>query len=152
MKKTILLFLLIIGSFFVVVGCKEKEKPNESAIKSFSYHYGGYNSGYYDYTIKYEDDKLVFIASGANGVDLDIHTEIDKAKLEELAKLINDKKIYEWNGFARYDKDVYDGYGFSLRVIYEDGGFLTADGYMKYPDNYDEGHAALVAFLEALYK
>ena len=152
MKKSLLLFLLIIGAFFVVTGCGEKGKPNESAISVFSYHYGSFFEGYYGYDIEYTDGKIMFTAKGRNGVDLDINKDIDKAKLDELAKLINEEKIYKWNDFSESDDNVMDGYGFGLKVEYEDGGYIEASGYGKYPDDYDKHHKALVTFLESLCK
>ena len=144
--KKILLGLIII---MLMIGCG-KGKEIKSDIVSFKYNYGGYNGGYYEYSIILEDDKAMFSANGSNGVDLYIDKEIDKSYFEKLAKVINDNKIYKWNGFDETDKNILDGYSFELIVKYKDDSTLKAYGYMKYPDEYNIGHEALTNFLESI--
>ncbi len=151
MKKKTLLFLLLIGSFLVLTGCGGKEE-NTSGITKISYDYGSYHGGYYSYNITVNEDAITFYATGGNGVDLDINKEIEKDKITELEKIIKDNEIYNWDGFDEYDQDVYDGYGFTLKIEYKDGKKTEAQGYMLYPKNYDEGHKALVNYFESLYK
>ena len=147
MRKKFLFVLVIVILF--ITGCS-KEKEFKSDIISFKYNYGSYHSGYYEYSIILEDDKAMFRANGSNGVDLYIDKEIDKSYFEKLAKVINDNKIYKWNGFDETDKDILDGYSFELIVKYKDDSTLKAYGYMKYPDEYNIGHEALTNFLESI--
>ena len=80
---------------------------------------------------------------GGNGVELSINQEISDDKLEELSRIINDNKIYEWNGFGKSEDGILDGYTFELEIKYKDGKEVKAHGYEKYPGNYSEAHKSL---------
>lgn len=150
MKKKILI-LIIVMLMIISTGCEKKEEEKyDGKIISFSYNYGGFSKGYYNYSIEVKDDKVIFEANGHNGVDLNINKEIDSSKLEELAKLINKEKIYEWNNFEEKKEGVLDGNSFSLTIKYDDGKTITAKGYMKYPKNYDEKMSKLLEFIDSL--
>ena len=146
MKKILIsmLFIMII----VITGCG-KTKGIDSEITSFSYNYGGFNDGYYNYNMTLSKEEVIYIATGSNGVNLSINKTINKAVLVDLAKLINDNNIYEWNGFNKED-NVSDGYSFELKVYYKNGEVIIANGYNKYPDNYDASHKALTNFLSSI--
>lgn len=124
----------------------EKENNYDGTITSFSYSYGGYNSGYYNYNIIVDNEKIILSARGGNGVELNIDKEIEISNLTLLAQIINEKGICNWNGFEEKNDQVLDGNSFKLEVVYSDGKTLKANGYMKYPENYNIGHEALVEF------
>lgn len=149
MKKKVFLTLLLTIILIGITGCNSKGKI-DSDIISFKYHYGSYNDYYYEYDINIIDEKVVLNAKGYNAVNLNVEKEIDKSYLEELAKIINDNEIYKWNDFDKSDKNILDGYGFSLEVNYSNDKSLKAHGYMKYPKNYNEGHKVLSEFLEQI--
>ena len=135
--KKIFIFGLLVISVFLITGCN-KSNEIKSDIVSFKYYYGGYHGGYYKYNISKVEDDIIFTAKGSNGIKLDgikldIDKKIDKSYLKELSKIINENKIYEWNGFNKHNKDVQDGYGFSIEVNYENGEVIKANGYMEYP-------------------
>ena len=149
MRKRIFAFTLVLLSIFVLAGCG---KPNkiESDISSFTYEYGSYNNGYYKYTISVEENEVIFTAEGHNGVNLNIDKKIDSSYLNELSNIINDNKIYSWDGFHKGKSGILDGYSFVINVDYKNGEKINASGYMKYPDNYDDCHEALVNFLQSI--
>lgn len=147
--KKIFIFGLLVISVFLITGCN-KSNEIKSDIVSFKYYYGGYHGGYYKYTISKVEDDIIFTAKGSNGINLDIDKKIDKSYLKELSKIINENKIYEWNGFNKHNKDVQDGYGFSLEVNYENGEVIKSIGYMEYPKNYNKIHNILTDFLESI--
>ena len=149
MKKKILVGFLVIVGLLTLTGCG-KGKKIDSEITSFNYNFGSYNGGYYSYTITDDSNKVTYIATGSNGVDLNINKEIDRSYLEQLAKIINDKKIYNWNNFNKKDDGVLDGYSFGLVVSYKNGERIASNGYMKYPINYKSGHKAIVDFLNTI--
>lgn len=151
--KKILLNILIIIMALTITGCGKKsviKSEIKSEINSFSYNYGSYNGGYYNYSITTNDNKVTLIAEGYNGVELNINKEIDNVYLEQLSKIINNNKIYEWDGFDKRDNSILDGYSFELIINYKDGSVIEASGYMKYPKNYDTGHKALTDFLNSI--
>ena len=151
MKKTFILIFIFVISLFVITGCAKSNKI-ESDIISFTYEYGSYNNGYYKYTIfvSVEENMVMFTAEGHNGVNLNINKEIDSSYLNQLSDIINDNKIYEWDGFHKSEDDVMDGYSFKLNIGYKNGETIDASGYMKYPDNYDNCHEALLKFLKSI--
>lgn len=80
------LFLLI---SVCITGCGNEKKWNYDAnVIEFNYEFGGYDSGYYYYTIVVEGDKINFSAKGRNGIDLNIEQTIDNSHLEKLENII----------------------------------------------------------------
>lgn len=146
--KKIIFITLCITSLLLFTGCNKNQIQQE--ITYFKYEYGSYGGGYYDYTINSEVGKMIFTAKGYNGVELNISKEINKSKLEELSKIIVDQSIDKWNGFDNSDSNAMDGYSFELKVDYKNGDEITANGYMKYPPNYETAHQKLVSFLESI--
>lgn len=157
---TIISVLILIAatatSIILVINNKNKEiKPNDdintptAAIKSFHYNYGSYNGGYHYYSIEEDDGKMMINGAGGNGVELDINKEISDDRLEELSRIINDNKIYEWDGFNEDNDGILDGYSFELKIKYADGREIVAEGYEKYPQNYEQAQRNLTEFLES---
>ena len=92
---------------------------------------------------------MMINGSGGNGVELDLNKEISDDKLEELSRIIDDNKIYEWDGFNEDNDGILDGYSFGLKVEYADGRKIAAEGYEKYPNNYKQAHRSLTKYLES---
>jgi len=150
MKTRHWLCLLIVCLVLNLSACTQKPGKIDSEVTAFSYSYGSFFGGYWDYKIVAEDNQLWLQVTGANRWDLDVSAPIDPKHLQEIGELIDQQKIYQWNGFDKSDSQIMDGSSFTLEVLYENGETLTAHGYMKYPAHYEEGHAALVAYLKAL--
>ena len=144
-------FCLFIGilSLAMLSGCAGS-KPYESSITEFSYHYGSFFGGYYEYDIVLQDNAVHFTARGMNGIELDIDKDVDPAVLKELSLVITNNHLEKWDGFSKSDDNVLDGYSFSLVAKYDDERTLTADGYEKYPENYQKVHSELVDILESV--
>ncbi|MDR1795220.1 MAG: hypothetical protein LBR25_07480 [Erysipelotrichaceae bacterium] len=149
MKKTLVLVLSILLSL-TLTSCSQKKAKIDSSVVAIEYAYGGFSNGYYEYAITTKNDQLWFRANGYNGIDLFLVTRISDKHLEELTELINDQKIYEWNGYAKYQQGIYDGYSFSLTAEYANGEVLHAEGYEMYPDDYDARHKALADYFAKL--
>lgn len=147
MKKKICLLVIAVFSLFLFTGCNKK---TDSEVVKFSYNYGSYNGGYYEYAINKEGKKVIYTARGMNGVSLNKNKEISKSYLKKLTKVIDKNGIVIWNGFNKSNNGVLDGYGFSLNVEYANGEKITAHGYMDYPSGYKKGHKALTKFLESI--
>lgn len=140
---------LPILSLVMLSGCAGS-KSYEGSITEFSYHYGSFFCGYYEYDIASHGVEVHFTAIGMNGVELDIDKEVDSSILEELSSVITNNHLEKWDGFSKSDDNVMDGYGFTLIVKFDDGRTLTVDGYEKYPKNYEKVHEALVEVLESV--
>ena len=119
-------------------------------ITRFTYSYGSYNGGYHEYDLSRTGDMVTFVASGGNGVNLDINTTVDPAKLDELRNLINTYAVYSWDGFHKHDDKIMDGFSFRIFMTSDDERMIDAGGYMKYPRNFDPAHKALCNYFNKL--
>ena len=148
----IVILAIAVAAIFLIANLQKGNEGdgNTNPITSFRYEYGSYFGGYYDYQIENDDGKNILTASGANGVKLDIQTELSKKELQELSRIINENNIQEWNNFDGKNNDIMDGYSFHLKVSYKDGTTINADGYESYPNNYKAGHKALETFLSSI--
>jgi len=149
--------LLVTLAFMTLVlpGCKA-DVSKFGGLKNFAYSYGSFNGGQRDFTITEasgddvrSEGRYLFVAKGYNGVDLDVEVFVGQDVLDDIAAIIADNGIAEWDGFDEVDRDILDGYSFLLAAQYESG-TIQASGYMKYPNNYEQGHAALSEYLESL--
>lgn len=145
---------VIDGVAAVDTGKSPVNPENTGELLAFSYSYGSYHEGYWDYSMtRMEDDfgyeHIYFRAEGSNGANLNAYAEIDQSILDDIAGIIRKHDIFSWNGFNGNDEDVLDGYGFAIAADYKNGS-LAADGYAETPDHYEEGHAALSAYLLTL--
>ena len=157
-KLKVLLAVLCAGLAAVAgfTGCTAAPKPsyeNEGLCTEFSYHFGSYHGGYWEYDIYQDGEQVYLTAQGFNGVELAVEkAEVDALVLEDLVRIVEENQIYQWDGYSKSDDDVLDGYGFGLAATFESGRTLSASGYMMYPKGYDEGHKALADYLWALAK
>lgn len=153
MKNKILIIGIIVTIVLAVVivvffrNKTNKEEYNGEIVK-FEYNYGSYFGGYRNYKIYKENNEVHIVAKGQNGIDLDIDKNVDESVLKEIENLIKRNQISEWNEFNKRDDRVTDGNGFSIKIEYSDGKTIKAEGYSKYPTNYETGHKALSNYLE----
>lgn len=151
-KSLILLF--VCGFIFTLCACEKNraEIPEDiGKLTAFSYEFGSFHGGYYDYIIQRKDGDLYLEGEGTNGADLDVHMKVDDQTLDDIVAILNKTDVYSWNGFDKRDNSILDGYSFSLSGTFERGD-LSASGYEKYPQNYDAFHKALTGYLDELIK
>ena len=144
----VVLILMIIAGI-VIVNRYRKIVNYNGDILSFEYEFGGYPDGIYNYKIYTEKGKVYILAKGMNGVDLNIYKENDTSVLTNLSNIINENRIYEWNGFNK-KSNILDGYSFSLVIKYNDGKEVQAYGHEKYPTNYKNIHKLLLNYLNSI--
>ena len=94
-----------------------------------------------------KNDEYILTVEGFKNEKINVIKKLEKKDMEELSNIIDDNNIKDWDGYDKSDKNVYDGYGFTLEVKYKSGEALSAHGYMKYPKDYDEGHEKLEKYL-----
>ena len=85
-----------------------------------------------------------------NGVDLNLDKELEESVLKDISKIVQENRIYKWNGFSKKNDDISDGYTFSLTIKYNDGKEVKAYGHEKYPKNYENIHKILSNYLETV--
>ena len=131
----------------------DREKPDKNAITgitSFECAYGSYNNGYYDYKIEKDNNKIIFEATGKNGVNLDVKKEITSSDLSKLEKILNDNKAYEYNNLDKKDSEVLDGYSFGIYAIYGDFKTLSISTYGTKTEELSKLESDLKTFLKSL--
>ena len=151
------------GIALLLSGCelfsRISTKACEGTLQSFEYNYGSFFDEYWNFQIVLigteaaDGDAAVyqFIAKGHNRADADVEAYLTQSEVDQLIKILRDYDVYAWNGFSKIDKNILDGFSFSLEARFSDGS-LKASGYMKYPKNFKEGHAALAEYLVSLAK
>ena len=154
-KKVYLISICIMVFFtvgvFIFIKNNKINRVTDDTIKTFHYNFGSYFAGYWEYDISLdENEDYIFKAKGQNGVILNIDKKVSIDVLNDIKKIINNNKIYKWNGFSKTDDNILDGYGFNLIIEYTNGEVITASGYTKFPDGYDVGHKALSEYLESI--
>ena len=146
----IFFFILLFFSFFkvMIIDNKKYSKLVDELSNKVIYGDSAPRGRILDrnYNIIVDNEKIILSARGGNGVELNIDKEIEISNLTLLAQIINEKGICNWNGFDEKNDQVLDGNSFKLEVVYSDAKTLKANGYMKYPENYNIGHEALVEF------
>ena len=65
-------------------------------------------------------------------------TEGGEELYQEIAALLGDCYVDQWNGFHKSASDVLDGYSFSLELTLEDKSMIQATGSNSYPEYYNE--------------
>ena len=151
MKKwTSLLVVVFVGILLAIILIYSKGEVDKPNLTVFSFHYGSYNAGYYNYDITKIGESYLYVAIGQNGVELDIEKEISSKDILKLEEIISNHNIKSWDKFDENDKTTLDGNSFSLQIIYKDNKQINASGYMKYPSNYNEVHNELLKFFSGL--
>ncbi len=121
---------------------------------SFEYMFSTFRYRPFVYSIRREisengDERIFFKADGYSNGLIDVDTEIDETVIDQLVGIIEEENIFAWDGFDRHNKDVRDGFSFSLRVEFENKK-IKASGYMEYPENFKESHERLSGYLLSL--
>lgn len=119
-------------------GLGEKAVANTSGITSFRYSYNGsIGADSYSVTVKKDGDAAIVTFEG---MQYDAYGEMtsseDVSLLAELEKMYNDCKLYQWEGYDKYNPMVLDGDGFSLSIGFADGKSMSCGGSNAYPDGY----------------
>ncbi len=116
-------------------------KTNASGLTGFSYSYDGTIGGNnYSYDVrKMPDGKIVFNYESMEYPDYgEMKKEVGQALLDRLEEIYREQKICRWEGYNKYNPNVCDGSGFSLRFSFADGKSMSAHGSNCYPNGYRE--------------
>lgn len=156
MKIKYFILVLFLGLIIISTGCFfNTKKINIEKIKSFHFSYtSGYEMySYTNYDLKCEGHNCKAIVK-PNGVSEDdkYETEVDSNFVKEIEDVLNKYNVAKWNGFNKSDKDVLDGDSFSMSIRYGDDGYISASGYMMWPDNYSNVRSEISSIFIGLYK
>jgi len=136
MKHGIFLFSAIL--LLLVAGCARG--PGEiRELRSFRFSYSS-GTGAFDqteYSLREEDGSIIATVKPAGIPREEYRTrEVDRGFVREIEELLRENLVHKWNGFHKAARHVLDGNGFSISLTLADGGEVQAEGYMRYPKNY----------------
>ena len=151
MMKILFYIMLLTPILFSFNACESTGSPQSDTgrLIEFSYEFGGYTGGYWNYRVFEHEGNIYFEGLGSNGVMLNVKGEAPENSLHEIMEIIETYSIRRWNGFHESDIDIDDGYSFKISAVYEND-TLNAYGHMLFPEGYDEGHQALAGYLDNL--
>ena len=133
---------------------KNKKEITISNIKyfHFSYSVGYAMNAYVIYELNYKDDKYI-ISIKPNGISDEEkkEVEVDNSFIQKLEEILKKYHVEKWNGFNKHDKNVLDGDSVSLNIRMENNDYLSASGYMKWPNNYGNVRGELDTIFMNIY-
>lgn len=149
--------MALVGSFFGcrgVIGPGEKgedglgakAKTNTSGTVAFSFSYDGTIGGdNYRYGVEKEaDGRIIFTYESMEYPDYgEMKREVEQAVLDRLDAIYRENDVCRWEGYSKYNPNVSDGDGFSLRFAFADGNSMYAHGSNCYPDGYQAFFSAM---------
>lgn len=109
-----------------------------ATIEHLELTYDGTISGEFEkYKFYKEDEKFYFSFYDPElKTKEEIMIEVGQEVPDRLQELYIKSGVEKWNGFDMVDRDVVDGYGFSLTIVFSNGERLTASGRNQAPENY----------------
>lgn len=125
---------------------RKKQKPVEpieddreiAGIRELSFRYrsGGSDVRYELY--RRDDGYEACVRLEGESADDAVTVKVGEDAADEIADLLNTYDVMRWDGFHESERGVLDGDRFSLEVYFGEGSGVSADGYMRWPENYDE--------------
>jgi len=87
--------------------------------------------------------------SSEDEISLYVSDNVSK-KVEDV---INKYNVVKWDGFKGNNRYVLDGDSFSMTISLKDGTYISASGYMEWPENYSKVRNELDdIFMEIFYE
>ncbi len=156
-KRTIIItsiIILIIITIILICIFTPKKKEIAYDIKFMHFYYSTgtamNDSVSYDLTCN-EGCNINIKPSGIPNEKM-LKTSLDDKTVKDIAKILEDNNVVEWDGFNKFDKYVLDGNGFSFSLENKNGEKVSADGYMKWPKNYTTVKSKLDKIFNKIYK
>ena len=147
-----ILSVLVIGAIFVF-GLKKPKKIENIKTMYFTYTSGYMMNAYTRYELEKREDGY-YVKIKPNGIPEE-ETQEAKVSEDDISKIVqtlNEYKVIKWDKFHKTDQNVLDGDSFSFNLTTEEGIDISASGYMRWPDNYNEVKSKLVEIFDAYYK
>lgn len=145
---------MLIALGLISTGCTFFKRNIEiKDIKSLTFSYSTGNEIYSN--VRYELDcsencKVTIKPSGISDEDK-YETDVDSKFVKRIEDVLNKYNVASWNGFNKNDKNVLDGDSFSTYINYGENGYISASGYMMWPNNYSDVRDELNTIFMELY-
>ena len=149
---SVLLVIAIIIGTILLLGREDKKEITELEYLYFSYSNGyAMNSNIYYHLEKKDNNYVATIKPYEVPEEDKLVINIDTNFVDKVLKILNKYNVASWDGFAKYDKDVLDGDSFTMHIKCINGDYISANGYMEYPENYREVENELDNIFMELY-
>lgn len=118
-----------------------------------SFEFGEWNWWTFSDTYKiYKSGDNVFFEKNGFGAWYDYEIEpkiavVDLEILSDLAKVVFEDKVNRRDGFHKINKHVLDWTSWHLYITFENGDHLSANGYMRHPNNYSKVKANFLSII-----
>ena len=145
-------FIILFALFRFLRKDSVKEKKQKvmkiSEIKGVYYEYGAARGWSYSIEIKKEESKF-FLNAIFNDPENSYKTtnliweseeyaQTIKMFFDRIIEVIDNNEVLSWDGFNGHDPRALDGWSFHLRINFENGSQLRAEGENSFPENYSE--------------
>ena len=139
-----MIILTVIGGYCLVklLNSEENIKEEDLDVKKIKSFYMTYSNGYAmnsytRYRLFLKDEKyFVEIKPYDTPEEELLEKEVDIIVANKIIEILKKYKVNKWNGFDKTDQNVLDGDSFSLSIVLDEDKFISAHGYMMWPDNY----------------
>lgn len=149
---SVLLVIAIIIGTILLLGREDKKEITELEYLYFSYSNGyAMNSNIYYHLEKKDNNYVATIKPYEVPEEDKLVINVDTNFVDKVLKILNKYNVASWDGFAKYDKDVLDGDSFTMHIKCINGDYISANGYMEYPENYREVENELDNIFMELY-
>lgn len=128
-------FISIFAPFFQ---SNERESINYINELSYSYSTGWGINDSVNYHIVCNNNCVIKIKESGKSEKETVKKNLTTKQTDELIKILRDNYIEAWDGFNKSDKNVLDGNSFSFHLKYNDDEYVSASGYMMWPDHYHD--------------
>ena len=139
----------------MTTGCtllKEKIEIKDLKRITFSYSTGNEIYSNVRYSLECNESCKVTIKPSGISDDDKYETEVDSNFVKKVEDILNKYNVASWNGFNKSNQNVLDGDSFSIHIDYGNNGYISASGYMMWPDNYSDVRSELNTVFMELYK
>lgn len=131
---------LIIMSLLSIIGINASAGNGKVKYLSYSYH-GSIGGGSHTITVEKTNDTTPATIT----LDYMDHRDYGKltgkvsdAFMDSINALCEKYQIHKWDGFDKINREVLDGYGFSLSAKYENNKHINAHGSNSFPAGYHQ--------------
>lgn len=138
MKMKYLIIIVFIIVILVLFFLRKEKNINNINKLTFSYSTGNYMNASVSYELVCKDKCILSFKDDGVSYEDAKEYEVDKKILKEIEIILKQYHVARWDNFHKYDKNVLDGNSFSFRVCFENDREIEANGYMKWPKNYQE--------------
>ena len=124
---------------------------NSGDIVSFEFYESNGRTYSDTYKIYQSGDNVLFEKIGFNDEYDDTIgsniTVVDPAILSNLTKIVFEDKVNRRDGFDKINKHVLDWTSWHLYITFENGDHLSANGYMRHPNNYSKAKGDFLSII-----